>query len=637
MKKSLHFLIGLTTFFFAAKAQSPMTPEKLLQANRLSALGISADGKSIIYRVSVPDIRQNKNASKLYVLPITGGEPVLIDSVGKNLQDVLISPDGKYAVSMEEVKIKPVFGTDLYPQYDQSNVQIYETLNQRHWDKWEDGKFNHLIIHTVAAGKNGIGKDIMKDEPYDCPTMPNGDETDFTWSPDSKRLVYVCKKKYGTDYALSTNTDLYSYEIETGMTTTITEGKPGYDTDPSFSNDGTLAWLSMERDGFEADKNDILVSGKTGIVNLTARWDGTVNSFKWSTDNKHLYFTAAIDGTIQLFVVDYPGLTKKQPVVRQLTKGDFDITGIVGQSGNSLIVTRSDMNHAPELFSVDLSNSQFTRISHVNDDFYSNIPLCKTERRIISTSDGKKMLVWVIFPPDFDPGKKYPTILYCQGGPQSALTQFYSFRWNFQLMASNGYIIVAPNRRGMPGHGVEWNEQISKDWGGQVMQDYLSAIDEISKEPFVDRERLGCVGASYGGYSAYYLAGIHNKRFKCFIAHAGVFDLKSMYGTTEELFFTNFDFGGNYWDKNNAAAQKTFSQFNPIDRVDKWDTPMLVIHGGRDYRVPESQGFQAFQALQLKGIKSKLLYFPEENHWILKPQNALIWHSEFYKWLKETL
>jgi len=247
------------------------------------------------------------------------------------------------------------------------------------------------------------------------------------------------------------------------------------------------------------------------------------------------------------------------------------------------------------------------------------------------------MLVWVIYPPDFDPTKKYPTILYCQGGPQSALTQFYSFRWNFQLMASNGYIVVAPNRRGMPGHGVEWNEQISKDWGGQVMQDYLSAIDEISTEPFVDKSRLGCVGASYGGYSAYYLAGIHNKRFKSFIAHAGVFDLKSMYGTTEELFFTNFDFGGNYWDKSNTSAQKTFNQFNPIDRVDKWDSPMLVIHGGRDYRVPESQGFQAFQALQLKGIKSKLLYFPEENHWILKPQNALIWHTEFYKWLKETL
>jgi dipeptidyl aminopeptidase/acylaminoacyl peptidase len=323
-------------------------------------------------------------------------------------------------------------------------------------------------------------------------------------------------------------------------------------------------------------------------------------------------------------------------VIKQLTSGDFDITGIVSQLGNRLVVSRTDMNTATELYTLNLQNNQMEQLTHVNDAFYSSIKKCKTERRWVPTTDGKKMLVWVIYPPGFDASKKYPTLLYCQGGPQSPLTQFYSFRWNFQLMASQGYIVVAPNRRGMPGHGTQWNESISKDHGGQVMNDYLSAIDAMSKESFVDKNRLGCVGASYGGYSVFMLAGIHNNRFKTFISHDGIFDTKSMYGTTEELWFVNFDYGGAYWDKN-QAAQKTYSAQNPINHVAKWNTPIMIVQGGMDFRVPIEQGLQAFQAAQLRGIKSKLLYLPGENHWVSTAQNGLVWQREFFKWLKETL
>ena len=393
----------------------------------------------------------------------------------------------------------------------------------------------------------------------------------------------------------------------------------------------------MKRDGYEADKNDIIVRHNGIDLNLTAGWDGTVDSFTWSADGKKVYFLAPIDGTKQLFEVNFPGKTKIAITVKQLTDGYFDVNSIIGFSGDNVITERADTNHAQEVYSYNLKKKEWKQISTVNNAVYNNLALSKTEKRYVTTTDGKKMLVWVVLPPNFDPKKKYPTLLYCQGGPQSALTQFYSFRWNFQVMAAQGYIIVAPNRRGMPGHGVKWNEEISKDWGGQVMDDYLSAIDDVAKETYVDKARLGAIGASYGGYSVFYLAGIHNKRFKTFISHCGVFNLQSMYGTTEEVFFTNWDSGGPYWDKNNAVAQKTYTQFNPINNVDKWDTPILVIQGGSDYRVPIGQGQEAFQAAQLRGIKSRFLYFPDENHWVLKPQNALVWQREFFRWLKETL
>lgn len=635
MKKLL--LLTVSIMGLTASAQQVMTPEMLWKLGRVSALGITKDGKNIVYRVSTPNMEENKSNSKFYSIPVNGGTATEVTDYAALLNDKYLSADGKWALTSKEVKVDKVLGKDLYPELDKSNAQVYNGLDYRHWDTWNDGTHNH-VGYTKPGDKDKTSfVDIMPNEPYDSPQKPHGGEEDYTWSPDGKSIVYVCKKKAGTEYATSTNTDLYEYNLETKKTVNLTPNNPGYDTAPAYSPQGDLTWLQMKRDGYEADKNDIIVRFKGVDMNLTANWDGTVDSFTWSPDGKKVYFLAATDGTKQLFEVNFPGMTKIAITVRQLTDGIFDINGITGFSGDKIIVERADMNHASEIFSYDLKKKKWAQLSKVNEAAYAGIALSKTEKRYVTTTDGKKMLVWVVLPPNFDAKKKYPTLLYCQGGPQSALTQFYSFRWNFQVMAAQGYIVVAPNRRGMPGHGVEWNEAISKDWGGQVMDDYLSAIDDVAKEPYVDKARLGAVGASYGGYSVFYLAGIHNNRFKTFISHCGVFNLQSMYGTTEEVFFTNWDSGGPYWEKNNAAAQKTYNQFNPINNVDKWNTPILVIQGGIDFRVPIGQGQEAFQAAQLRGIKSRFMLFPEENHWVLKPQNALVWQREFFKWLKETL
>lgn len=621
-----------------ASAQEILSPETLWKLGRVSALGISKDGKTLVYKVSTPSMEENKSNPKFYTVALIGGNALEVteNQTKELLADKSISPDGLYVLSTQEVKVEKVLGKDYYPELDKSQAQIYDGLDYRHWDTWNDGTHNHVFC-KLNKGSKTKAFDIMKGEPYDSPQKPFGGDEDYIWAPNSRNIIYVCKKKSGTAYALSTNTDLYEYNIETKTTKNLTENNPGYDTNPAFSPNGDLTWLQMKRDGYEADKNDIIVSFKGMAINLTANWDGSVESFKWSPDNKKIYFTAAVNGTIQLFEVNFPGLTKIAVTVKQVTSGDFDVHGIVGISGDNIIVSRTDMNHADEIYSYNLKKKTFLQLTKTNNEAYAKLSLPKYERRYVTTTDNKKMLVWVILPPNFDKTKKYPTLLYCQGGPQSPLTQFYSFRWNFSLMASQGYIVVAPNRRGMYGHGQAWNEQISKDWGGQVMDDYLSAIDDVSKESYVDKTRLGCVGASYGGYSAFYLAGIHNNRFKTFIAHDGVFNTQSMFGTTEEVFFNNFDFGGPYWEKDNAAAQKAYNQFNPINYVDKWNTPILIIQGGKDFRVPIGQGQEAFQAAQIRGIKSRFLYLPEENHWVLKPQNGLVWQREFYKWLKETL
>lgn len=595
---------------------------------------MSKDGKSVLYRLSTPSVENNNSTSKTYIVPITGGASAEVEKVEGILADKNISPDGMMQVFHKTVPVKNIHGKDIHKDMPQSNVYIYETLDYRHWDTWNDGSFNHVFYRKIGDD-NAV--DIMHNEAFSSPQKPFGGDEDYVWSPDSRSIYYVCKKKYGTASAISTNTDIYRYDIESGETSNITKGRSGYDTHPLFSADGALAWLSMARDGYEADKNDIIVKKNDAEINLTAQWDGTVNQFIWSADGKKIYFTAPTDGTIQLFEVDYPGMTKKMPVVQQITSGEFDISGLVGINGDLVIVTRTDLNHAAEVYSYHLKTKQWNQLSKVNDAIYSSILPSKVEKRYVNASDGKKILTYVIFPPDFDPNKRYPALLYCQGGPQSALTQFYSFRWNLQLMAAQGYIVVAPNRRGMPGHGVEWNEQISKDWGGQSHRDLLAAIDQVSAEPYVNRSLMGAVGASYGGYSVYFLAGNHSGRFKSFIAHNGVFNTQSMYGNTEEMFFVNWDFGGPYWDNKNSDAQKAYTEFNPIHHVQKWDTPILIIQGGKDYRVPIGQGQEAFQAAQLRGIKSKFLYFPEENHFVLKPQNAIIWQRSFFDWLKETL
>lgn len=655
-----------------ASAQTRMTPELLWKLKRVSAEGVAPSGKTLFYAAKQYDVATEKSTTTHYALDLRTNKlterrdkrqifqmdtrawyaledlniykstdegkswSLFLGQMPEDADNFRVSPNGKYVSYSREVLVKPMLGTDVYPDLPKNKAQIYTDLNYRHWDTWEDGKFSHLFLQPVSGG---VAVDIMKDEPYDCPQKPFGAAEDYVWAPNSKGLVYVCKKKFGKDYAQSTNTDLYYYEIKSGNVTNWSAGMRGYDTNPVFSPDGDMiAWTSMATDGNEADKNDLIVmdvaKGGSWKANLTEHWDGTVENFLWSADGKRLFFNAPVRGTMQLFqVTNSPKPMDVRQSITQLTQGNFDIAGLAGLAGNAIIVSRTDMNHAAELYAFDPAKD-LRPLTHENDAIYETLRLSKTELRMTPTSDEKQMGVWVIYPPDFDPKKKYPTLLYCQGGPQSPLTQFYSFRWNFQLMAANGYIVVAPNRRGMPGWGVKWNADISGDWGGQVMKDYLAAIDAIAEEPYVDKDRLGCVGASYGGYSVFMLAALHKNRFKSFIAHDGVFDLKSMYGTTEELWFVNHDLGGAYWNK---PIPKGYEKFNPSNFVDKWTAPMLIIQGGTDYRVPIEQGLEAFQAAQLRGVKSKLLYLPNENHWVLHPQNALVWQREFFKWLDETL
>ncbi|MCD8518990.1 MAG: S9 family peptidase, partial [Flavobacterium sp.] len=420
-------------------AQQNLTPETLWQLGRVTPLGISKDGKLLVYKVGTPSIEENKINSKYYTIPVQGGNTTLVEDYKSFLADKNVSPDGKLLLFSKEVKVEKLLGKDLYPELSKTTAQVYTGLDYRHWDTWNDGRFNHVFYKEVKEGGKIV--DIMATEPFHSPQMPFGGDEDFMWTPDGKGIVYVCKKKFGTAYATSTNTDLYQYDLATGKTVNLTEGMMGYDVQPTFSPDGYLTWLSMARDGFESDKNDLVVRFNGQNINLTQNWDGTVADYRWDADGKKILFTAPLDGTVQLFEVDFPGMTKKLPVVKQLSEGDFDITGIIGQVGNMLFVSRTDMNHAAELFSFDLKNKTWKQITHVNDAEYDKIKLSKVERRYVSTSDGKKMLVWVVLPPDFDPAKKYPTLLYCQGGPQSQVSQFYSFRWNFQLMASQGYIV----------------------------------------------------------------------------------------------------------------------------------------------------------------------------------------------------
>lgn len=640
MKNNIYtFLLCLVTSF--AFPQSVLTPEELIQLNRVYGTSVSKDKSHIIFSVKKFDLEKNEYQKKHFAYSISGDVMKEIENPEIWLPNKNLSPDGKFSIRSAEVKCVNVYGNEIYPYLKESDVMIYDNLNYRHWDTWEDGYFSHVLLNTIENGIIKDSIDIMSGEPYDCPQKPFGGDEDFIFSPDGKNILYVTKKKYGKDYAVSTNTDIYSYNIETKTTSNLTEGMMGYDTEPSFSSNGQLAFLSMKTDGYESDKNDIVILSGSEKINLTKDWDGTVSQFKWSNDGKKIYFIAPVEGTVQLFCVDVPTNGKKvkaiATTIKQITKGDFDIKSLAGIIGNTAVAERTDMNHAAEVFTINLTSGSMKQVTHFNDNYYNSIQLSKTEKRFFKATDGKSLMAWIIYPPDFDSTKKYPALLYCQGGPQSALTQFYSTRWNFQLMAAQGYIVIAPNRRGMPGHGVEWNEQISGDYGGQNMRDYLTAADEMMKEKFIDKNRVGCVGASYGGYSVYYLAGIHQNRFKSFIAHDGIFDWRSMYGTTEELFFVNYDLKGAYWEKNNSSAQKSFNEFNPINYVEKWNTPILIIQGGKDFRVPIEQGLQAFQAAQLRGIKSKLLYFPEENHWVLKDQNSLVWQKEFFGWLRETM
>lgn len=661
----------------SAFTQGVMTPELLWKLGRVSGEIITPDGKNVIYGVTYYNMELNKGERNLYAIPLTGGEArqittssgseggVQVTPSGKmgflyggqwweanwdgsdarqitnvdgSVDNVRFSPDGKKVLYSQEVKIQPTV-TERYADLPKANAHGGDDLLYRHWDSWEDGSFNHVFVADYTGSSFANAKDIMAGEPFDCPQTPFGGAEDMTFDGTGKGILYVCKKKSGKAAAVSTNTDIYHYSIATGSTTNLTSDGKGYDTQPQLSPKlDWFAYTSMARDGYEADKNDLIVAGITSgrKYNLTKDWDETVESFRWNADGTAIYFLAVKEGTAQLFEVQLQKDIEKNNAsnIRQLTRGEFDLNALIGQSGDWMIASKSDMNHASELVRVNLKTGELQALTSVNKAVYDGIALSRIEKVWMKTTDGKKMLTWVIYPPDFDASRKYPTLLYCQGGPQSAVSQFYSFRWNFQLMAANGYIVVAANRRGLPGFGTKWNEDISKDWGGQAIRDYLTAIDSASKWSFVDKSRLGAVGASYGGYAVYMLEALGNDRFKSMIAHCGLFDLTSWYASTEELWFANFDVGGPFWEQ---PQPKSYQESNPINFIDKWKTPIMIIEGERDYRVPYTQGLEAFQIAQLKGIKSRLLVFPDEGHWVLKPQNSLLWHREFYRWLDETL
>ena len=665
--KLKHTIIALAAPFLM-KAQQVMTPEILWTLNKFSVTAVEPSHAGIIYSVGKVDLNTEKTNRQNFYLNFEKNQILKMYLLGKksifqwdkngvyasegdkiyiskdnglswaefytigDADNIVISPDGKKVAFSKAVQVEKLLGKDKYADLPKTTAQIYTDLNHRHWDAWNEGKYNHVFVASISDDVSKA-KDLLDGQKFDTPQKPSGGSEDFIWSSDSSQLLYVCKKKSGKEYATSTNTDIYTFDLTSGKTENITEGMMGYDVNPKFSPDGkSLLWQSMARDGYEADKNDVVVMDWVSKkkTNLTKNWDeSVVGDVAWSNDSKMIYFTTAKRGTKQFFA-----LNPKDAKVNQISDGAFDVNEIVAFQNDFAFVTRTDINHNADLFKLNLKDGTMLQITQVNKENYANLTPSKSELKMVKTSDGKEMGVWFHYPPNFDPNKKYPTLLYCQGGPQSALTQYFSTRWNFALMAANGYIVVAPNRRGMPGWGTKWNEDISNDWGGQPMRDYIAAADFAKTLPFVDGSRMGAVGASYGGYSVFMLAGIHENRFKTFIAHDGLFDMKSWYGTTEELWFANWDLGGNYWQN---PQPKAYTDYNPSNFVEKWNTPIMVIQGGIDFRVPYEQGQEAFQAARLKGLKTKFLYFPNENHWVLHPQNGLVWQREFFEWLKETL
>lgn len=567
--------------------------------------------------------------AQLWVMNADGSDRKAVSDVEGGIEGFLFSPDGTKVVMIGKVKYSRT-AQDVYPDLPKATGRLIDDLMYKHWDEWVT-EIPHPFIGNFDGNKVTDVKDIMADEPYEAPMRPFGGIESLAWTPDSKQLVYVSRKKTGMEYAISTNSDLYLYNLESGATKNLTEGMMGYDTNPVFSPDGnTLAWLSMEHDGYESDKNRIftldMASGQK--TDLTADWDYSVDEIAWAADGKSLYFIAPKDGVKLVFNIT---LDRTVSVVGD---GQCDYQSLCPLADGTVLSMRHSMIAPNEIVSVN--KGEVKQITSVNTELLAELDMPKVEKKLIPTTDGKEMTTWVLYPPKFDPSKKYPAILYCQGGPQSAVSQFWSTRWNLALMAANGYIVIAPNRRGLPGFGTEWNAQISGDYGGQNMRDYFSAVDEMKKEPYVDAARIGAVGASYGGFSVYWLAGHHEGRFAAFIAHAGIFNLETQYLETEEMWFANWDLGGPFWDKDNAVAQRTFAT-SPHRFVDKWDTPILISHGEYDFRILASQGMMAFNAARLRGVPAEMLIFPDENHWILKPQNAVMWQRVFFRWLDRWL
>ncbi|MDD2476874.1 MAG: S9 family peptidase [Dysgonamonadaceae bacterium] len=652
-----------------------MTPEVLHSFGRIGNVEVSPNKDEILYHVTFVDIEQNKTNTEIFTMKIDGsekkqitytnthessaqwienGEKIAflsnengskqlwemnadgsgmecISEVEGEIEGFTYSPDGTKVMYISSVKSGETVA-DRYSDLPKATGRVVDDLMYKHWDHWVDN-IPHTFYATIENGKLTNHVDLLEGEPYEAPLLPFGGTEAIAWSPDSKTIAYTSKKMTGREYAESTNSDIYLYSLENKTTENITEGMMGYDINPQFSPDGKqIAWLSMERDGYEADKNrlfvmDLITKEKTY---LSEDFDNNVDAFIWNADNRTLFFVATIEAKTQLF-----SISKDTQEVKVITSGTHDYISLALGKG-TLIAKRQSMSMPAEIYAVTINNGDAKELSYENKDILNQLTMGKVEERWIPTSDSKEMLTWVIYPPGFDASKKYPTLLYCQGGPQSAVSQFWSYRWNLQMMAANGYIVVAPNRRGLPSFGQEWNEQISGDYGGQNMRDYLSAIDALAKEPYVDENNLGCTGASYGGFSVYWLAGNHNNRFKAFLAHAGIFNLEAQYLETEELFFANWDMGGPFWDKSNAVAQKTYAT-SPHKFVDKWNTPIMITHGELDYRILASQGMMAFNAAKLKDIPARMLIFPDENHWIAQPQNGVLFQREFARWFDQWL
>ena len=652
-----------------------MTPEVLWSFGRVGNVQISPNESKILYSVSYYSVLENKGNSELFTMNADGtdkkqitktatreiaakwinkGERIaFLSSESGSMQLWTIKPDGSdrkqitfreggitdFSFSPDETKLLFIadvkYGertVDKYPDLPKASGVIVDDLMYKHWDEWVQ-TVPHPFVANFNNGKLENEADILKGEPYESPMKPFGGIEQLAWSPDGKIVAYTCRKKTGKEYALSTNSDIYFYNVETGQTENKTQGMMGYDQNPVFSPDGKwLAWESMEHDGYESDKSRLFILDiKTGIkTDISANFDQNSNVLAWSTDSKSIYFVSCRHAVTQIYKADIA--TKK---IIPITKGIHDYA-FVAPLKNKLIGIKHSMSKPDEIYAINPKTGLETELSFENKDILDRLEMGKVEERWITTTDNKQMQTWVIYPPHFDPNKKYPTLLYCEGGPQSTVSQFWSYRWNFQMMAANGYIIVAPNRRGLPGFGMDWLTQISGDYGGQNMKDYFSAIDAVAKEPFVNKDKLGCVGASYGGFSVYWLAGHHEKRFKAFLAHDGMFNLPQQYLETEEMWFVNWDLGGAYWDKANTVAQRSYAN-SPHLFVDKWDTPILVIHGEKDYRILASQGMAAFNAAVLRGVPAQMLIFPDENHWVLQPQNGILWQRTFFSWLDKWL
>ena len=652
-----------------------ISPEVLWAMGRVGGVQVSPDGKRVLYSVSYYSVEQDKSNSDLFKMNadgtgkyqltdtefretaakwFKGGEKIAyLSSKSGSMQLWVMDADGTdkervtdveggisdFAISPDETKLLYIadvkYGkrtVDLHPDLPKTSGIIVDDLMYKHWDEWKQS-----VPHPFVADFNGKKiknvKDILEGEPYESPMKPFGGIEQLAWSPDGKTIAYTSRKKEGMAYAVSTNSDIYFYDLKTGKTENKTEGMMGYDQNPAFSPDGKwLMWQSMERDGYEADKNRLFVMnlGTGEKTDLSASFDQNVEAPVWTKDSKSIYFVSVWHAKTQIYRLDMADAK-----ITQITEGQHDFES-VQPAANTLIAVRHSMSKPNEIYAVNPKNGSTKELSFENKHILTKIEMGRVEERWVTTTDNKQMLVWVIYPPKFDPNKKYPTLLYCQGGPQSAVSQFWSYRWNMQTFAASDYIIVAPNRRGLPGFGQEWLEQISGDYGGQNMKDYLAAIDAVAQEPFVDKDRLGAVGASYGGFSVFWLAGHHEKRFKAFIAHDGMFNLEQQYLETEEMWFVNWDLGGAYWEKDNAVAQRSYAN-SPHLFVDKWDTPILVIHGEKDYRILASQGMAAFNAAKLRGVPAKLLIYPDENHWVLKPQNGVLWQRTFVGWLDQWL